>query len=147
MVVSNCSIYGCSNSRNKTKGLGTFRIRTKDDDKVKTGVAPVFFLWLWFSKQMLLFTDVEDVIQKRPLQMLFKIDVLKDYVIFTGKQLCWNNFIKKRLQHRCLPISIAKFLRTVFLWNTSSGCFWTFTLFSKIVFLNFFPLSSCYVHL
>ena len=29
------------------------------------------------------------------------------------------NFIKKRLQHRCFPVNIAKFLRTAFLWNTS----------------------------
>ena len=35
MVGSNCSIYGCSNSRNKTKGLGIFRIPTKDDEYSK----------------------------------------------------------------------------------------------------------------
>ena len=32
------------------------------------------------------------------LQMFFKIDVLKNFTIFTGKHLCWNKFIKKRLQ-------------------------------------------------
>ena len=32
MVGSNCSIYGCSNSSNKTKGLGIFLIPTKDDE-------------------------------------------------------------------------------------------------------------------
>ena len=32
MVGSNCSMYGCSNSRNKTNGLGIFRIPTKDDE-------------------------------------------------------------------------------------------------------------------
>ena len=32
MVGSDCSIYGCSNSTNKTKGLGIFRIPTKDDE-------------------------------------------------------------------------------------------------------------------
>ena len=32
------------------------------------------------------------------------------------------NFIKKRLQHKCFPASIVKFLRIAFLWNTSGGC-------------------------
>ena len=49
-------------------------------------------------------------------QMFFKIGVLKKIVIFTGKQLCWSlnafNFIKKRFQHWCFPVNIAKFLRT-----------------------------------
>ena len=30
------------------------------------------------------------------------------------------NFIKKRLQHRCFPIKFTKFLRTLFLQNTST---------------------------
>ena len=35
------------------------------------------------------------------------------------------NFIKKkRLWHRCFPVNFAKFLKHVFLQNTSSGCFW-----------------------
>ena len=33
------------------------------------------------------------------------------------------NFIKKRLQHRCFPVSIPKVLGTIFLWNNYSGCF------------------------
>ena len=33
-----------------------------------------------------------------------------------------NSFIKKGLQHRCLSVNIAKFLRTLFLQNTSGGC-------------------------
>ena len=44
--------------------------------------------------------------------MFFKIGVLKDFAIFTGKHLCWSlpqNFIKKRLQHGC--------------WNTCENCF------------------------
>ena len=53
--------------------------------------------------------------------MFFKIGVLRNFAIFTGKQLCWSlfliklqTFIKKRLQHRCFPVNIAKFLRTLF---------------------------------
>ena len=42
-------------------------------------------------------------------QMFFKI-----LSIFTGKHLKACNFIKKRLQHRCFPVNIAKLLRTVF---------------------------------
>ena len=45
-------------------------------------------------------------------QMFFKIDVLKKFTIFTGKHLCSNNFIKKRLQLRFFPINIAEFLTT-----------------------------------
>ena len=33
------------------------------------------------------------------------------------------NFIKKRLQYKCFPVNIGKFLRTPFLQNTSGGCF------------------------
>ena len=50
------------------------------------------------------------------LQMFFKIVVLRNFEIFTGKHLCWSlqtcNFIKKRLQHRCFPVNISNFLRT-----------------------------------
>ena len=57
--------------------------------------------------------------------MFFKIDVLKNLAIFAGRHLCWSlfdedvglkvcTFIKKRLQHRCFPLDIAKFLRTAF---------------------------------
>ena len=34
------------------------------------------------------------------------------------------NFIKKRFQHSYFSVIIAQFLRTAFLQNTSSGCFW-----------------------
>ena len=43
--------------------------------------------------------------------------VLKNFAKFTGKQLKACNFIKKRLQHRCFPVNIAKFLRTPILKN------------------------------
>ena len=57
--------------------------------------------------------------------MFFKIDVIKNFSIFTGKHLCWSlflvqlqakacNFTKKRLQHRRFPVNIEKFLRTAF---------------------------------
>ena len=34
-----------------------------------------------------------------------------------------SNFIKKRLQHKCFQVNIARFFRTPFL-QTSGGCFW-----------------------
>ena len=50
--------------------------------------------------------------------MFYKIDALKNLAIFIGKHLCWRffliNFIKKRLQHRCFPVNIAKCLSTAF---------------------------------
>ena len=69
-------------------------------------------------------------------QMYFKIGALKRFHNIHRKtpvlESLFNNvaglqsydFIKKRLKHRCFPINIAKFLRTVFfLKNTSGGCF------------------------
>ena len=57
--------------------------------------------------------------------MSFKIGVLENFTIFTGKHLCWSlffiksvqvcNFIEKRLQHRRFPLNITKFLRTAYL--------------------------------
>ena len=51
-------------------------------------------------------------------QKFYKINALKNLAIFTGKHLCWRffliNFIKKRHQHRCFPVNIAKCLSTAF---------------------------------
>ena len=53
-------------------------------------------------------------------------DVLKNFVIFTGKRLCWSlfliklqacKFIEKRLQHWCFPLHFKKFFRTPILKN------------------------------
>ena len=87
-------------------------------------------------------------------QIFFKIGVFKNFTIFTEKRLCWNlfliklcqvadlkacNLIKKRLQHRCFPLNIDKFLKTAFLQNTSDGCF----LFNRDLLREFgIPISS-----
>ena len=51
---------------------------------------------------------------------------IKNFVIFTGKHLCWSlfliklqacKFIEKRLQHWCFPLHVKKFLRTPILKN------------------------------
>ena len=60
-------------------------------------------------------------------QMFFKTGVLKYFP--TTKYLCWSLFLiklKKRLHHRWFPMSIAKSLRTAFLWSNSGGCFGEF---------------------
>ena len=76
---------------------------------------------------------VESIIRNSLSQMFFKICVLKIFPIFTAKHLCWRlfliklqafqtyNFIKMRLQHRCLPVNIAQFLRTAFFLENTSG--------------------------
>ena len=55
-------------------------------------------------------------------------NVMKKFIIFIGKHQCWSlfsinlqacNFIKKRLQHRCFPLHVRKFLRTPILKNIS----------------------------
>ena len=55
---------------------------------------------------------------KQPFTDVYKIDALKNLAIFTGKHLRWRffiiNFIEKRLQHKCFPMNIAKFLGTAF---------------------------------
>ena len=39
--------------------------------------------------------------------------VLKNFAVFTGK-LHISNFIKKRLQHRCSPLNIAKIFKNTY---------------------------------
>ena len=58
-------------------------------------------------------------------------DVLRNFPKFTGKHLCQSLFfnkvaglrpaalLKRRLWHRCFPVSFAKILRTPFLQNAS----------------------------
>ena len=52
--------------------------------------------------------------------------VLKNFVIFTGKHLCWSlfsiklqacKFIEKTLQHWCFLLHVRKFLRKTILKN------------------------------
>ena len=63
----------------------------------------------------------------RNLRCSIRKTVLKNLPIFTGKQLCWNLFliklIKKRLQHMCFLVNIAKFLLTPFCRTSANGCF------------------------
>ena len=50
-------------------------------------------------------------------RVVLKKDVLKNFTIFIGKHLRWGFFLVKLFQHRCFPVNIAKFLRTLILKN------------------------------
>ena len=82
-------------------------------------------------------------------QVFYRNAVLKKFAIFTGKHLYWSlsfnksaglqycKFYKKRLQHRCFSLNIAKFLRTFILKNICQQLFerfptWTNNITSKI---------------
>ena len=68
------------------------------------------------SKASLVF--IKDRCRTSRSQMFFKIVVLKNFAIFTGKHLKACNFIKKRLQYKCFPVNIGKFLRATFFNRT-----------------------------
>ena len=64
--------------------------------------------------------------QKQPPEVFCRKGVLKNFAIFTKKNLCWSlfgvfgvNFIKKGLQHRHFSVNITRLLRTPILKNIS----------------------------
>ena len=69
------------------------------------------------------------ILRSSHLRCFGKKGVLRNFTIFTGKQLCQSLFfnkvarpatlLKKRFWHRCFPVNIVKFLRKPFLPNTS----------------------------
>ena len=48
--------------------------------------------------------------------------------VVSGLKAC--NFIKKRVQHKCISV---EFLKTPFLKNTSAGCFWEYLMNSLLI--------------
>ena len=82
--------------------------------------------------------------KKQPPEMFYKKAVIKNFSIFTGKYLCSSLFLiklrtfrssdlqKKRFQHKCFSVNIAKFLkklilkkiceRLLLLWLCSEYC-------------------------
>ena len=66
-------------------------------------------------------------------QVFYKKAVLKNFSIFS-LQFC--NFIKKRLQHGCFPMNIAKFLRTPVLKNICERLFDRFPTWTNNVTRN-----------
>ena len=104
----------------------------------KGGSRTVFILSrLWHLKQINDAQLLSVLIQKQPLEMFYKKAALNNFVIFTGKHLCWSLLLIKlqawrRLQHKCFLVNIAKFLRTPILKNICNGCFCQYL--SKILF-------------
>ena len=108
------------------KCLNLFRIRFQEQLLINFYVDFIDFYLDYtniFLKLCLKYRDF--IYRSRRSQMFFKIGVLKNFAIFTGKHLCWSlfliqlqaqaqacKFIRKRLQHRCFPVNIAKFLKT-----------------------------------
>ena len=80
--------------------------------------------------------------------------ISRNFIKFTEKHLCQSLFInkvadlspgillKKRLWNRCFPMNFAKFLRTLFLWNTSGGCFCFFDFITSIIPSSIFFTTS-----
>ena len=98
----------------------------------KRNKRPIWFLsnFIQFSMQYI------TTIKSSRSQMFFEIGVLKVCNIHRKTPVLESlfskvasleacNFIKKRLQHRCFPVNIAKFLRKFYLKNTTGGCFCT----------------------
>ena len=70
---------------------------------------------------------------------------LKNFVIFTGKHLCWSilliklqacKFVEKRLKHWCFPLHVRKFLRTPILKNISERLLLIILLFQQFIFFG-----------
>ena len=72
-------------------------------------------------------------------QMFFKIGVLKNFAILTGKHLLWNNFIKMRLQLRVFSYKYRKIFKTSFFYSTTPMVVFGYLHYFLIPF-------SCYVH-
>ena len=64
----------------------------------------------------------------------------RNFAKFTGKHLCLRpaTWLKKSLWHRCVPVNLAKFLRTLFVQNTSRRLL--LYLYGKKVILRYNPL-------
>ena len=111
MFFSNWDI--CPESLNWRGTKPTFKVFQKSKEMLTR------IIWVSVLKS---FAQVFPLYRSIHSQMFFKIGVLKYFSIFTGKHLCWSlflikfisNFLKKRLQHRCFPMNIVKFLRIAF---------------------------------
>ena len=81
-------------------------------------------------------------------QVFYKKALHKNFEIFTEKRLCWClflnknagfqswNSIKKRLQHRCSPVNVAKVLRTPVLNNIFERLFESFPTWANNITSN-----------
>ena len=77
-----------------------------------------FWEKVWFASYVACYYCVVPVGKHSNSRSQMFYDALQNLAIFTEKRLCWRffliNFIKKRLQHRCFSVNVAKCLSTVF---------------------------------
>ena len=84
-----------------SKILSYYLIQSYLSKKIKS-IAPPPLMFSW---------GIYEFFRSSYRSCFMKKAALKNLAIFTGKlQAC--NFIKNRLQYRCFPLNIAKFLRT-----------------------------------
>ena len=95
----------------KMKRLNKKHNKMKRLNKKHNYILPHF---IQFSKQILFFIAVKDDNQKQPFADVLQ-NSCQNFATFTGKHLYWNNFMKKRLQHRCFSLNIANFFGKAFL--------------------------------
>ena len=78
--------------------------------------------------------------------MFLKIGVLENFTKFTGKCLCWSLFWIKlqRLQHRCFPMKLVNFLRTIFPVDISNITTYLKYTFPYLLNDLVYPLNSAY---
>ena len=100
----------------------------------------------WASMQITLFVVWISEYRSSRSKIYFRISVLKNFTMFTGKHLCWSlffntsaglkacNFIKNRLQHKFFFMwNLQNFLELLSLQNTSGGCRWKYLLNSLFI--------------
>ena len=89
---------------------------------------PVFIFSLFYYTNLIKLIKYGKYRNYDEISRLKSVFVLKNFVIFTGKQLCRSPFLKKlqacrfieeRLQHWCFPLHFRKYLRTPILKNIS----------------------------
>ena len=68
--------------------------------------------------------------------------VHKNFAIFTGKHLQVCNVFKKRLQHRCLPVNNAKFLRKPILKDMQTAASQNLSSAALLIF-NILEIAVC----
>ena len=95
--------------------------------------------------------------EKQPPEVFYKKAVLSNFAIFTVKHLCRSlllikllkrDSIKKRLQQKCLPVNIVKFLRTPILkkhLQTTAFVGSSFIIIHVIPLYHFHPLMNIYL--
>ena len=82
------------------------------------------------------------VVKEQQVANVLQKSIFKNFAIFTGKHLRQSlilirlQALRNRLQHSCSPVNIKKFLRTVFLQNTSGGCLWHGPKYVSVYILN-----------